>query len=242
MRLEVLKVGNKVYRNVTIIGANSTDLYFTHDQGICNVKLKYLSEELKRRFQYDPKLAAEIERQQIADDAAYQGSLAARLEAQAQKAARAAQKSALSSEENLADPISENSLLGKPAPPLEAEQWVGTKPVLKGKCALILFWAPWSIPCRKVIPEFNALQRQFADRLVVAGMTSEPQEDLEAMAEPKPEFPQGIDPKARLSATAGVSSIPYVLLVDAKGIVRYQGHPGVLDAKKLEALLPKPGE
>jgi len=62
------------------------------------------------------------------------------------------------------------------------------------------------------------------------------------MTEPKLEFAFGIDTKERLSTSAGVSSIPYVLLLDEKGIVRYQGHPGALDEKKLESLLPKAAE
>ena len=154
----------------------------------------------------------------------------------------AAKKAATTSENSLADPISDKSLLGKPAPELQAEKWLGDKPVLKGKFALIAFWAPWSIPCKKAIPQFNALQKKFADRLIIVGLTSDSQEEVEQMTEPKLEFASGIDTKERLGTTAGVSSIPYVLLLDEKGIVRYQGHPGALDEKKLESLLPKAAE
>jgi cytochrome c biogenesis protein CcmG, thiol:disulfide interchange protein DsbE len=242
LQLDFLKVGSKVYSNVTIIGANTTDLYFTHSQGISNVKLRTLDEKLRQRFQYDPKLAAEAERQQSEQDTAYQGALVAQLVAQAQKAARAARLAASTSESSLADPISDNSLLGKPGPPLNPEKWLGPPPVLKGKAALVIFWAPWSIPCRKAIPELNALQRQFADRLVIVGITSEPEDEVKSMAEPRPEFVCGIDSKSQLIAAAGVTSVPYALLLDGKGTVRYQGHPGVLDAKKMESLLPAPGQ
>ena len=237
LKLDSLKVGTKVYRNVTVVGANTTDLYFTHSEGIANVKLKYVDESLRERFHYDPKAAAEAERQQTEDDSAYMAGLAAKVVAQAQKAALAAKKAASTSEDSLADPISDQSLLGKAAPELEVEKWLGPKPAVKGKFALIAFWAPWSIPCRKAIPQFNALQKRFPEKLVVVGLTSDSQEEVEGMAEPKLDFASGIDPKARLISTAGVSSIPSVLLVDAKGIVLYQGHPSALDEKKLESLL-----
>src|SRR2546422_9097028 len=89
LRLDFLKVGSKVYSNVTVVGANTTDLYFTHNEGITNVKLKYVEESLRERFHYDPKAAADAERQQVEDDSAYVAGLAAKLVAQAQKAALA---------------------------------------------------------------------------------------------------------------------------------------------------------
>ena len=102
LKLDSLKVGTKVYRNVTVVGANATDLYFTHSEGIANVKLKYVDESLRERFHYDPKAAAEAERQQTEDDSAYMAGLAAKVVAQAQKAALAAKKAASTSEDSLA--------------------------------------------------------------------------------------------------------------------------------------------
>ena len=86
VKLDFLKVGTKVYSNVTIIGANATDLYFTHNQGITNVKLRSVDENLRKRFNFDPQVAAQAERQQAEDDAAYMRSLASNIVARAQKA------------------------------------------------------------------------------------------------------------------------------------------------------------
>jgi cytochrome c biogenesis protein CcmG/thiol:disulfide interchange protein DsbE len=239
LKYDWLKVGSKVYSNVTVVGANTTDLYFTHNQGIANVKLKYVDETLRAYFNYDPKLAEAAEREQTELDHAYQGTLVARITAQAQKAALAAKKATNTFENSLADPVSDLSLLGKAAPPLDAEKWLGEKPVLKGKFVLVIFWAPWSIPCRKLIPQMNSLQKKFADRLVVVGITSDTKDEVDQMTEPVVEFASGIDTKAKMSIASGATSIPYALLLDAKGIVRYQGHPGALDEKKVETLLPK---
>ena len=58
------------------------------------------------------------------------------------------------------------------------------------------------------------------------------------MTDARIEFASALDSKGKLSSAAGVTSIPYVLLLDSQGIVRYQGHPSALDEKKIEPLLP----
>jgi hypothetical protein len=50
----------------------------------------------------------------------------------------------------------------------------------------------------------------------------------------------GLDSKGKLSTAAGATSVPFVLFLDHKGIVRYQGHPSAADPKNLENFLPKP--
>jgi thiol-disulfide isomerase/thioredoxin len=239
VKFDCLKVGAKTYNNVTIMGVNVTDLYFTHDHGIANVKLRNLDVSLQKQFNYDPKAAAEAERQQEEEDLAFQRNALSNMVFQAQKAIRAAQKAAKSSDENLADPISEKSLLGKPAPKIEVEKWINQKPMLNGKCALICFWAPWSIPCKRWIPQLNALQSRYAEKLAVVGITSEPETDVKEMLDPPIEFASGVDTKSKLSGEAGVTSVPYVVLVDNAGLVRYQGHPGALDERRLQSLLAK---
>src|SRR5437588_13065023 len=64
IKLDTLKVGTTTYSNVTVLGANSTDLYFKHSHGFANVKLKYVAPDLQKRFGYDPKTAADAERRQ----------------------------------------------------------------------------------------------------------------------------------------------------------------------------------
>jgi cytochrome c biogenesis protein CcmG, thiol:disulfide interchange protein DsbE len=73
----------------------------------------------------------------------------------------------------------------------------------------------------------------------VVGVTSESEAEIADMTEPKLEFASVLDSKAQLEATVGVTSIPYVMLVDPKGIVRYQGHPSAITEKKVESLLAK---
>ncbi len=242
IKLDSLKAGTVTFSNVTVIGANQTDLYFTHAQGIANVKLKYLSSDLQKRFNYDPTVGAAAERRQAEADLDYQAALASHVAAQRQSRTNAARLAPASFEESLADPIADSSLLGKPAPNLEPEKWVSEKPVTEGKFVLLDFWAPWSYPCRSSIPELNALQKKFADKLVIIGVSPESEAEGGSGAEPKLEFASAVDIKNKLSSAAGVSSVPCVLLIDTNGIVRYEGHPAALTEKKLQALMAKRAE
>jgi len=238
LTMDSLKVGLVTYTNVTILGANATDLYFTHAQGIANVKLKYLSPDLQKRFNFDPQSAAEAEKKQSEADILYQSTEAKSFYDRSRAAAEAAAKVPPTSEDSLADPTSKNSLLGKAAPALEVEKWLTDKPSLEGKYTLILFWAPWSIPCKKSLPDLNALQKKFANKLVVVGVSSE----ADIPADLKIEFSSAIDTKSKLSSALGINSIPNALLLDPKGAIRYQGHPGALTEKKLDPLINKPSE
>src|SRR6266481_6414230 len=73
------------------------------------------------------------------------------------------------------------SFLNQKAPPLVVEKWLSKEPDRKGKFVLIDFWATWCGPCRKAIPELNALHKKFADKLVVIGVSDEPEAKLRSM-------------------------------------------------------------
>ncbi len=242
VRLDSLAVCGHTYKHVSILGFNTTDAFFTHDGGMTNVKLKYLEPRLQQRFYYDPFAAAEAERQQAADDARYNECVASNLVAKAQQAALAAQRAAATSPDSLADPVSSKSLIGKPAPAIQGDKWMGEKPALDGKVVLVAFWAPWSIPCRKYVPELDRLQKKFPGKLAVVGVTSESEAEVLDMTEPKVEFASLLDLNAQLGASVGVTSVPYVMLVDAKGVVRYQGHPSAVTEKQVECMLAKAAE
>ena len=242
LKLDTLKIGSTTYSNITILGANTTDLYFSHAHGFANVKLKYVPRDLQKRFDYDPRSAEEAEKRQAENEILYQANLARASAAQAAKAAAGPAKPPLGSQTGLVDPLSDKSLLGKTGPTIQVDKWIGDKPALEGKFVLLDFWTTWSVPCRQYIPELNALQKKYADKLAVVGVSPEPENDVSEMADPRIEYASGIDSKAKLIAAAGVTSIPCVLLMDPKGVVLYQGHPGALTDKKLQAIFARPTE
>lgn len=117
------------------------------------------------------------------------------------------------------------SFLGQKAPDFVVEKWLTNEPDRKGKYVLIDFWATWCPPCRKAIPELNAFHKKFGDKLVVIGVSDEPEEKVNALKDPKIEYFSAIDPQKRMNKALEVRGIPHVILVDPQGIVRWEGYP-----------------
>jgi cytochrome c biogenesis protein CcmG, thiol:disulfide interchange protein DsbE len=238
VKFDSLAVGAVTYSNVTVLGANATDLYFTHQNGIANIKLKYLSPALQKQFDYDPKAAAEAEKNRQDEEARYHSSLAATITAQAQKNLPQEPQLGL----NWVDPVADTSPVGRPAPAISVEKWLNDEPTRKDKYVLISFWSADSSACRKFIPQLNELQKKFADRLVVIGIASDPASTISNLKDPKIEFTLAVDTKSKLRKALGITSVPSVVLVDAKGVVRYVGHPAAVSEAALKSVFLKPAE
>ncbi|MEQ1852382.1 MAG: TlpA disulfide reductase family protein [Chthoniobacteraceae bacterium] len=117
------------------------------------------------------------------------------------------------------------SVIGTSAPAFVVEKWLGEEPKREGKWMLIDFWATWCGPCRKAIPELNAFHRKFGDRLVVIGVSDEKEDMIRKMATPKIDYFSAMDTQARMKKALAVTGIPHVILVDPKGVVRWEGFP-----------------
>jgi len=122
-----------------------------------------------------------------------------------------------------------NSFLGKKAPTMVVQSWIGDAPSTEGKFVLIDYWATWCGPCRKAIPELNEYAKEFGDDLVVIGISDESKDKVLAMTEPAIEYYSGLDPLARMKKEIGVQGIPHVMLIDPSGTVCWQGFPGLPD-------------
>ena len=138
------------------------------------------------------------------------------------------------------------SLINQKAPKFEAEKWLTTVPDTKGKFVLIDFWATWCGPCRKAIPELNAIHKKFGNKLVVIGLSDETEEKVKKMTEPKMDYFVAIDTKARMKNAVEVKGIPHVIILDPQGVVRWEGYPMLegfeLNEKVVEEILAKGGK
>lgn len=135
------------------------------------------------------------------------------------------------------------SYLNQKAPELTVEHWLSQEPDTKGKFVLVDFWATWCGPCRKAIPELNELAKAFPKEMVVIGISDEPADKVKSMKSPAIEYYNAIDTKATTKKQLEVKGIPHVVLIDPKGVVRWEGFPLLpgheLTKEKIQELIRK---
>jgi hypothetical protein len=71
----------------------------------------------------------------------------------------------------------------------------------------------------------NRFQAEFGGHLVVIGITDEPEAVVRKMVGPKIEYAVAVDTQARTKKAMEVTGIPHVLIIDPRGIVRWEGFP-----------------
>lgn len=131
------------------------------------------------------------------------------------------------------------SFLNEKAPKLVVEKWLTQQPSTTGKFVLVDFWATWCGPCRRAIPELNEFHKKFGDKLIVIGISDESEEKVNQLKDVKIEYFSAIDTKAVVKKALEVKGIPHVILIDPKGIVRWEGFPLLDSAPLTEDVLIK---
>ena len=117
-----------------------------------------------------------------------------------------------------------NGGVGKPAYPLPTKVLQGPKVTLadlKGKPALINFWASWCPPCREEAPEVARLSRSLHGRAAVVGIDYTDQEDggRSFLRRYGWRFPVLSDPNGVYGARYGFSALPTTIVLDSEGRV-----------------------
>lgn len=100
---------------------------------------------------------------------------------------------------------------------LDGRQW--TLRDLRGKVVLVNFWATWCPPCRKEMPDLNALYKEFkAKGFVVLAISDEKPETVRSfLAKHKVSYPILIDPEDKVHKEFDVDGIPKSYLYDRDG-------------------------
>jgi peroxiredoxin len=100
---------------------------------------------------------------------------------------------------------------------LAGKKW--TLRELRGKVVLVNFWATWCPPCRKEIPDLEALYEQFKDQgLVVLAISDEERGKVEPfMAERRVTYPVLLDPGRTVHQRFEVEGIPKTFIYDREG-------------------------
>jgi peroxiredoxin len=90
---------------------------------------------------------------------------------------------------------------------------------LRGKVVLVNFWATWCPPCRKEMPDLDALYRRFESKgFVVLGISDEEAAKVEPFVhERKVSFPVLLDPGRKVNGMFVVEGIPKSFVYDRQG-------------------------
>ncbi|NNE51949.1 MAG: TlpA family protein disulfide reductase [Sulfitobacter sp.] len=100
----------------------------------------------------------------------------------------------------------------------------------QGKYVLVNFWATWCAPCRKEMPQLDALQKEFGgdhfEVLTIATGRNSPKGIEKFFAEAGVEnLPRHQDPRQALASQMGIFGLPITVILDPEGreIARLRG-------------------
>lgn len=148
--------------------------------------------------------------------------------------------------------IARMEYVGAFAPPwTKLVQVSGTMPAsvqaLRGRVAVIEFWATWCGPCRLAAPALSSWQARYGPQgLDVVGITTdEPQLAADHARRTALGFASGADVDGATTKAYGVTSLPTLFVVDRGGVVRdvligYEPGQEARAEKLLQTLLAEP--
>jgi len=90
---------------------------------------------------------------------------------------------------------------------------------LRGKVVLVNFWATWCPPCRKEMPDLEALYKQFKSQgLVIVAISNEEARKVKPfVAERKIGYPVLLDPGGKVNDAFRIEGIPKTFVYDRDG-------------------------
>jgi peroxiredoxin len=102
-------------------------------------------------------------------------------------------------------------------PDLQGKKW--TLKSLRGSVVMVNFWATWCPPCRKEIPDLDALYKRFQDqRLIILAISDEEAGKVKPfVAERKMSYPVLLDPGGSVNKLFRVDGIPKTFVYDREG-------------------------
>jgi thiol-disulfide isomerase/thioredoxin len=120
-----------------------------------------------------------------------------------------------------------------------------SRETLKGKVAVLDFWATWCVPCRKALPELKELRQKNAGQplVVVSVSADEDRKSVEEFVRQNGmDWPQAWDGKGTvIGGIFGVQNLPTYVVLDANGTIAYgqRGWAPVSSARLLDQAVTK---
>jgi thiol-disulfide isomerase/thioredoxin len=106
--------------------------------------------------------------------------------------------------------------------------------------AVINLWATWCAPCRREIPDFEAVHQERGDEARFVGINIGEDSDraAEFIAEVGATYDQFVDPDGYVVTELRTSTMPVTIVIDAKGEI-VERHLGPLDQDGLNQAIDR---
>lgn len=141
--------------------------------------------------------------------------------------------------------------VGQPAPSLVVQELDGKTfdlSTVRGKVAVVSFWATWCPPCRKEMPVLDALYRRYHSQgLEMIGLSADRPHDRSEVIKVMQSFsyPAAMLDDAKVNDFGAPAELPKTVVIDDHGIVRAELTPDqtpVTEQSLSAAVLPLLGQ
>lgn len=95
---------------------------------------------------------------------------------------------------------------------------------LKGRVALLDFWASWCIPCRASFPALDTLNKELGNKgfVVIAVNVDEERQKADQFLSARPHtMTVAFDPQGKVAEAFKLRGMPSTILVDRRGTIRF---------------------
>ena len=227
-KLSSLQVGSQVFSNVTITKVDATDIFFTHSAGMANVKIKNLSPELQKQFNFDSQKAKVEELKQAGNKTNYHNELLRQPAPKVEDAAGARMPVAAGiygevSEQYVSATVTRT---GDVSPLTSIRTIDGQNLDFRGHPVVINLFATWCGPCREEMPYIEKyLWQGFKGQglIVIAVGRSHKKEEVAAFQKQSGfTFYFAEDPKLEIYGKFATRYIPRCILIGKDGRIKCQ--------------------
>jgi thiol-disulfide isomerase/thioredoxin len=228
-KFPVLQAGKDSYTNVTVTSASATDIYFTCDGGMANAKIKSLSPDLQKLFNYDPAKAKQAELKQAADQVKYHDQIlrqSAVIAADAEARTNPAVAATVYGDVDPKYAATTVTKAGDVSPLTYLHTIDGQTLDLRGKVVVIDLFAAWDGPCKEELPYVEKyLWQGFKDKgliVVAVGREHTPEEVAAFQKQTGYTFYFAADPKKEIFGKFATEYIPRCILIGKDGRIKCQ--------------------